>query len=78
MQSKYRQYFKFVVTYFLSVPYRLTSYRMDRPLPASIPKSVAPFLARAKELQARDPVVAYWCAWHPSMTRGTDDTKSEY
>ena len=37
-----------------------TSGNMDS-IPASVPKTVAPFLARAKELAARDPVMAYWC-----------------
>ena len=30
-------------------------------VPASIPRSILPILARAKELSTRDPVIAYWC-----------------
>lgn len=30
-------------------------------MPASIPKSLLPLLARARELSTRDPVIAYWC-----------------
>ncbi|KAL7008502.1 hypothetical protein EMMF5_001763 [Cystobasidiomycetes sp. EMM_F5] len=54
---------------------------MDRPLPPTMPKAVAPFVARAKELQSRDPVIAYWCKFKaaqlsldniPSDTDGRD------